>query len=55
VQVWDAATGKLAYRYQGHSNEAHALAWSPNGIKTPQPVEVLSRSGSRRQKASAGR
>lgn len=33
ADVWDATTGQLLLRYQGHgsANEVYALAWSPDG------------------------
>ncbi len=33
VQVWEATTGECLLIYRGHSNEVHALAWSPDGTR----------------------
>lgn len=33
VQVWEAGTGKLLLRYDGHASYVHAVAWSPDGQK----------------------
>jgi WD40 repeat protein len=31
VQVWDAASGRPAYIYRGHTAAVTGLAWSPDG------------------------
>src|SRR5947207_14174508 len=31
VQIWQAATGKLARTYRGHQGDVTTVAWSPDG------------------------
>ncbi len=31
VSIWDVATDKLIYVYNGHTDEVFSVAWSPNG------------------------
>ena len=31
MQVWEASSGKLLQRYEGHSDSVNAIAWSPDG------------------------
>jgi WD40 repeat protein len=31
VQVWEARSGRLQHRYEGHTSPVDAVAWSPDG------------------------
>ena len=33
VQVWEAATGHVLLKHQGHADRVNALAWSPDGSR----------------------
>jgi len=33
VQVWDAATGRHIFTYEGHVGAVGAVAWSPDGSR----------------------